>query len=229
MINMLLDIWSNTDLLVKLLITLAVVVLVVFLFIKFSGIRPIIYVVASVFILFFGITTTIENVKYLQLNNMTVGSVLDSTFKSMIYIDETEPGEFKLNNFGFKQVEGDTYKATFKQPAITSLNFENQQYVLYVNDCKCYITSQTSDYLISELTYAFYDSELELIMVDTLTIKISLSENESTIIIQTSGGLNAMELWKSYQSKNNFVMKFEPATAGDFNFIEGGLNNGNMA
>lgn len=227
MTNLLLDIWSNPELLTKLLIAIAIVVLVVFLFIKFSGIRPIIYIVGSIFIVFFGITTTIENVRYLELNNTTVGSVLDSTFKSVIYVDETEPGEFVLNNFGFKQTEGNLYETTFKQPGAT-LDFENNQYVLYINDCKCYLTNQGEDYMFSEFTYAFYDTDLELILVDTLTIKIGLTENETTIIIQTYGGLNATELWKSYQVKNNFVMKFTTATADDFNFIEGGLENGNL-
>ena len=207
MINLMLSIWDNPDLLIKLLLSIAVVVIVVFLFIKFSGIRPIIYIVASVFILFFGITTTIENIRYLQLNNMTVGSVLDSTFKSMTYFEEQEPGEFKINNLGFKQINGDLWQTTINQPAITSLDFSNQEYVLYVNGNKCYLYGHGQDYLSAEFTYAFYDDDLELIMIDTLTINIALSTNESTLVIKTVGGLNAVELWKSYQVKNNFILK----------------------
>lgn len=231
MTNLILNVWSNESFTLKLIVALIVIVGVVLLYIKYSDLRPLMHIGLILVVLFFGITTTIENVTYLSVNNMTIGEVFNSTFGSINYFEEEEPGEFKINNFGFKNVEGYIYQATFKQPAITSLDFENQEYVLYVNGNKCYLSDCGEDYLSAEFTYAFYDENLDLITIDTLTINIALNANESTIVIQTSGGLNATELWKAYQVKNNFVLKFEPAAAEDFNFIdiEGGLDNGNMA
>lgn len=215
------SIWANENFILKLIILIAIVAGVIALCIFIEEMRPVILILFACAMVFFGITTTIENITYLQANNLTIGEVFDSTFGSMNNANETEPGVIKLTGFGFKQVEGETYRATYNEPAITSLDFKNEKYVLYINNYKCYITNQSENYLSSEFQYAFYDEDFNEILIDKLTISIALNENETNIVIQTSGGQNAVELWKAFQVKNNFVMCFKTATAEDFN-INGG-------
>lgn len=220
------NIWANENFILKLIILIAVVVGVIALFVIYENLRPLILALFSMAMLFFGITTAIENIAYMQANNLTIGEVFDSTFALMNNAKETEPGVFNITGFGFKQVEGDIYQATFTEQAITSLDFQNEKYVLYINDYKCYVTNQSDNYLTSEFQYAFYDDNFNEIIIDKLTISIAINANETNIVIQTSGGQNAVELWKAFQVKNNFVMSFKTATAEDFNV--GGLVDENM-
>lgn len=229
MITQLLGIFGDVVNTLKAIIVLLLVIGIIFIYFYIEEMRPIISIVFVILIIGAGVGATIQNVKYFTTNNVTIGEVLESTFASTNNIDETEPGVFELSGFGFKQIDENKYQSTFKKPAVTSLDFEKEKYVLYINDYKCYINQQGDNYLHSEFEYAFYNEDFDLILVDKLIINISLNANETTIIIQTMGGQSAVELWKSFQAKNNFVMSFKTATAEDFNFNVGGLDDANMA
>ena len=72
--------------------------------------------------------------------------------------------------------------------------------------------------MLSKFTYSFYDNSSELIMTDTLSINFAFNTNSTTIVLQTSGGEQAKELWKAFARKNGIKITFDNSTIDEIYF-----------
>ncbi len=209
----LLGIFGDTVSTLKTIIALMVVIGIIFLLIYIKEMRPVILVILGVVILAGGIGATVQNVKYFNASNKTIGEVLNSTLHTTHFVKQNE-NVFELNTLGFKQVDENTYITEYQIAQVTNLDLKNQKYTLKVNDYRCFSNVQDgqNNSMESKFTYTFYDNDKEEILTDTLSITFVFNEKSTTILLQTKGGEQAKELWKAFERKNGMNITFDNST-----------------
>lgn len=121
---------------------------------------------------------------------------------------EVQDLRFDLKDIELTQKDGDNedlYEAKFLVNEVIKLGNYNS-YGIYVNDVPSEITEITTDYMMGRYEYNFYDENKQLILNDTLTFKFAFYKDSSMLLVQTSGGSNAVRLWNYYFNKNSFIV-----------------------
>lgn len=123
---------------------------------------------------------------------------------------------FDFSNVALLQEDDDTYVAKIEEPLILELE-KDEKYGVYVNGSLCdYLVhernnlSQSTDYVQVVYDHAFYDKDMALLMRDKLKLSFAFYKNSSQIIVETSGGSDAVKLWNAYFTKNNFKVEIKP-------------------
>ena len=201
----------------KTIILIMVVIGVIFLCYYIKQFRPVVLVILGVVIFAGGIGATVQNVKYFSETNKTIGEVLNSTFHSISYVKQDE-NVFEIKSPGFKLDDNSNYVAEYDIAQTPGFDLQNQKYTLYVNDYRCYSSEQGRNYYIAKFNYTFYDNNSQEIIIDTLTIKFSFYTNSTTVVLMTSGGEQAKELWKVFERKNGIKITFDNSTIDEIYF-----------
>ena len=117
--------------------------------------------------------------------------------------------ELDFSEIMLEQYSGDKYRAEFITQDYIELDAD-EQYVIYVNDIPCDISEfsfdYSSDYVISEYHYAFFDEYKEFKLQDTLSFRFAFYGKSTRLIVETNGGYDAVCLWNSYFQKNEFIV-----------------------
>ena len=217
----LLGIFGDTISTLKTIIVLMVVIGIVFILFYIKEMRPVILIILGVVVLAGGIGATVQNVKYFNASNKTIGEVINSTLHSTHIVKQDE-NTFELNVLGFKQSEYDenTYLTEYQMAQVANLDLKNQKYTLKLNDYRCFSNVQNDNdkYMQSKFTYTFLDNNNEEIMTDTLYITFAFYEKSTTILLQTQGGEQAKELWKAFERKNGIKITFDNSTIDEMYF-----------
>lgn len=91
-----------------------------------------------------------------------------------------------------------------------TVSIENGKYYgCYVNGVPVEVDEFSSEYLIANYTYNFYDFDKNLIVSDTLKLRFSFFENYTVFVLQTEGGSTAVKQWNNFFKNNNFVVSLD--------------------
>lgn len=91
-----------------------------------------------------------------------------------------------------------------------TVSIENGKYYgCYVNGVPIENDEFSSEYLIANYTYNFYDFDKNLIISDTLKLRFSFFENYTVFVLQTEGGSTAVKQWNNFFKNNNFVVSLD--------------------
>ncbi|MGN1222407.1 MAG: hypothetical protein ACI4TT_04160, partial [Christensenellales bacterium] len=227
--SLLLGFFGDLTTTLGMIIAMLVVIGVIYLLIKIPQFRPLFLLVFSVVFLFCGFTALYHDVVYLTTNNVTIGDVINSYIQATqqtTTTTEKDKPEWLIENLGFRLEEGNTYSSTLILEPFTNLDFNNNIYSLYINDEKCLLNNQGSNYLRSQFYYSFYDNENRTMLSDTLYINFAFHTNETKLVLKTNGGQSAVNLWRAFQAKNNFLLSirtsdFENQSFDQINKIDG--------
>lgn len=117
---------------------------------------------------------------------------------------------YKLNNVNLKPtINENEYSAEFFIYESKETT-ENTNFILLLNDTPCSNVKVGGDYVAAEFIYNFYDEDEQLILHDTMNIRIATYKNYTYIHLTTDGGSEAVKLWHYYFEKNDAVLKLKP-------------------
>lgn len=85
----------------------------------------------------------------------------------------------------------------------------NEEYDVLVNGIPSNIINYSSDFVVAEYDYVFYNEDLIEVLFDTLTIKFSFFKNSTIIQIYTLGGEKAVGYWNYFFNMNNFIIEIK--------------------
>lgn len=138
--------------------------------------------------------------------------------------------EFTIDNIVMtEQIDG-TYSAKIYLPDVLQLE-EGKNYSVSVNDEPCSkveFSAGTTSYARAEYAYAFMDTNLNTLCVDTLVFNVSLFKTSTDVTISSNGGQTAVDYWNTYFAKNEFkVSIFADDYVHDdsIEYVEGDVSN----
>ena len=191
-----------------LLIIFALVIFFVFLYLlQYKGVQIFALVALSLAIFAGGIFSTIKINKYYSASGGIAGK-LESLLKPNKVTGTSDEIGFKFENLMMTLDEDENYSVYVISEEIMELE-ENEEYVVFINDCPCRLTYKSTNYVEFEYSYVFRDKKHEPILDDTLYIQIVFHKNRTELNVYTTGGIEAKNLWQSYFEKNNFELNLE--------------------
>lgn len=104
--------------------------------------------------------------------------------------------------------EVNTYEAKVKTDA--SLKLSDTTYVIEVNGSPCQTVEYSDNYVIADYSYVFYDTDMQVLIEDTLHIRFVFHENQSILYLETNGGSVCAKKWTYYFNVNGFVVNIKP-------------------
>lgn len=212
--SLILGLFGSMDTTLYTIIAILLVIGVAYLLIKIPELRPIALLVFLVVFVFCGFSACYHNIRYLTSTNMTVGDVINSyikTTQTTTTVTENKP-EWLIENLGFRLVEDNTYTSTLILDPYNDLDFKNNTYSLFINNEQCLINETGNNYIRSQYPYTFFDNDNNVILTDTLYINFVFHTNETKLVLKTDNGQIAVNLWRSYQAKNNFLLAIKNST-----------------
>lgn len=158
--------------------------------------------------------------KYYNTQGGIVGKIQSIFDVNTIEIEEDD----KVINFEFGDVMlvqyNDTdYRAEFNTEDFIELA-DNESWLVYCNGVPCEVIEYSTDYIIAEYTYLFYDEYLEPKLEDTIYFKFAFYNGSTRLIVITNGGSDAVSLWNSYFQKNDFIVTLDSTIGGYVNEFE---------
>lgn len=130
-------------------------------------------------------------------------------------VEVVDSMEFKLTNMELTQVgDSDTYSATILVDDVFELD-KDTKYMVYVNDMPCTYVENSSDYVLSNYKYTFYDDNFNVILTDTLNFRFAFYTNSTSLKVTTNGGSEALKYWHHYYNKNTFIVKISEVESLD--------------
>lgn len=199
-------------------LALVVVILVGIGLVKSSAFRKFCLGLLCFIIMLGGVISGVNLNKYYNTSGGIIGKLSQVFNPNAVEIDNREEIEFNFKSIMLEQIEGDKYRAEFVTDNFIELA-PNEAYAVFVNDAPCELIeygedftsdSISSDYVISEFYYAFYDEQLEFVLKDKLTFRFAFYKKSTKLIVETIGGRDAVALWNSYFQKNDFIVKIKP-------------------
>ena len=124
-----------------------------------------------------------------------------------------------------------TYSASFITDKVISLDTKNDLGI-FINEVPCSFTEVTSDYVIAEYTYTFYDNEKNVMANDTLYLNIAFNKLSTSLELSTKCDATTLDLWHSYFNRNDFVVSIAPFNCHfkeDMNFVVGDIGVANIS
>lgn len=206
MLNMLFGINKTFD--IVLITVIAILLISCF---KYKIFRIILVVVLYFCLLGTGIMSYIGIDRYYNASGGIWGQITGVTKPNQVEKTTDLTFNFKdivLTEYGEPDSTGkiNTYQAKFLSPDVVDINSDSS-YALLVNDVPLDIDEFSSDYLIANFEYNFYDENMQISLNDTLKFRFAFYKNSTTFIVQTDGGTTAVNKWNNYFKKNSFIVR----------------------
>lgn len=138
--------------------------------------------------------------------------------------------EFTIDNIVMtEQIDG-TYSAKIYLPDVLQLE-EGKNYSVSVNDEPCSkveFSAGTTSYARAEYAYAFLDTNLNNLCVDTLVFNVSLFKTSTDVTISSNGGQTAVDYWNTYFAKNEFnvsIFADDYVRDDSIEYVDGDVSN----
>ncbi len=200
--------------------SLAIVVVgfIGFFLVKSSAFRKFCLGFLCFLIMVAGVISGVNLNKYYNTSGGIIGKLSQYFNPNYVEIETRDEIIFNFKSVMLTQVDGDKYRAEFETSDFIELS-PNEAYAVFVNDTPCELIeygenytsdSISSDYVISEFYYAFFDESLDYILKDKLTFRFAFYKNSTKLIVETIGGDDAVSLWNSYFQRNDFILKIKP-------------------
>lgn len=195
---------------VSLAIGLAIVL--IWLMIKFESARWFVGCISTFVLIAGAIFSGVKLDKYYNTSGGIYGELTSIFQPSKVEIEDktTNKVTFDFTNVKMLQDEEDnsTYIAEFTTKKYIALS-EISLYGVFVNGLPCDVIDYQEDYILADYYYLFEDEELEPIMQDTLSFRFVFYNNQTRLIVKTSGGEDAVKLWNSYFANESFLVTIE--------------------
>ena len=198
------------------IILLLVVGTVIFFLIKSSGFRVFFCYFLSFLLICGGVFSGFQLNKYYNTTGGVIGQISGFFNPNLVSVSTADKDiSFDFSNVMLTKYNDTTYRAEFSSNDSIVLGV-NEGYVVYVNDTPCelieygedYTSDEiSSDYVISEYYYAFYNEYQEYVLKDKLSLRFAFYKDSTRLIVETYGGEHAVSLWNSYFQKNNLVVR----------------------
>jgi len=125
-------------------------------------------------------------------------------------VENIDEFEYKLNNINLKPtINENEYSAEFFIYENKELTDETN-FILLFNNTPCSNVKVGGNYITAEFIYNFYDENENLILNDTMNVRIATYKNYTYIHLTTDGGSDAVKLWNYYFEKNDAILKLKP-------------------
>lgn len=196
------------------IIILMVVGTIIFFLIKSAGFRVFFGYFFSFVVIVCGIFSGLMINKYYNTKGGIIGQISGFFNPNLVEIESSDKDvTFNFSNVMLTEYN-DKFRAEFSTDDVITLS-TNEYYAVYVNDTPCELIEYgedyssekiSSDYVITEYYYAFYDEYKEYILKDTLSMRLAFYKDSTRLIVETAGGEDAVSLWNSYFQKNDFIV-----------------------
>lgn len=192
------------------LITLAVVAIVlavVWLCVKYQSARIMTFTILACVYVIFTIYSLLSVITYYKAHGGIFGNInaIEKLPENDLVVDENNLS-FNFTNISLKAVENG-YSAGVSHSAVIDL--ENAKYTILVNNTPVGTCENSTDYVLGDYTYTFYDTAKNELLTDTLKISIAFNELGTECVLTTSGNGEAVKYWNYYFAKNGFVVTIE--------------------
>lgn len=201
------------------LIFIAAAVFIMYLVIKYPQGR--IYFFTFLSLAFIGVTIFcgVNLNTYLSAQGGIFGS-LSGAF-GLDKVEVVDNQTFELNNLSMTLQTDGSYALEVSVNKQLKLD-SSKTYGIFVNDVPTNLVGSESDYISSNYSYNFYDTNNELLCADTLAIKVAMYENSTLLHVSTSGGSEACKYWNNYFNKNSFKIKIDDVVYVGDGIVTGG-------
>ena len=199
-------------------IVLVVVGVIGYFLIKSSAFRKFFLAFLCFLIFLGGFASGVLLNKYYNTSGGIIGKLSQVLNPNYVEVENRDEIVFNFKSIMLIQTDGDKYRAEFSTDDVIELA-SNEAYAVFVNDSPCelieygkdYVSDEiSSDYVISDFYYAFFDEDLNFVLKDTLKFRFAFYKNSTKLVVETVGGSDAVALWNSYFQKNDFVVKIKP-------------------
>jgi len=198
--------------------TFAIVILLIILAIKVKGFRIFVLAVLYLAIVVSAVFSYFKINEYYKAEGGVVGTIksiseynkvenndLIFDFKNVVM---TENG--KVDSAG--NVVG--YSAKFTSECVPKF-VDGQVYQPYVNGSPVDVSEFSTDLLVANYEYNFYDEDQNLILNDTLKFRFAFYKQSTSFIVSTEGGAYACKQWNYFFNKNGFIVELKPVEEKD--------------
>ena len=185
--------------------TIIGLVVLVVLAIKFKEARYIFAGLICLVIIGSGIYSAYQLHGYYSASGGIYGKIF-GVETTTVTVDEMD---FNFENMELLETANNTHEAKVETPEVFGLDV-TQSYEIKINGEPCKLVAYGEEYAIAEYQYNFYDSRLECVMSDKLTIRFSFFSNRTILVVSTNGGDDAIKYWNSYFNNNTFIVSVKP-------------------
>lgn len=195
----------NADLIYD-LIALVVIGLIIIACFKSTWGKYVFFSVLSIIILATGIYSYFQIDNYNNSSGGIWGSIVGDFSVNNV---ETKDLSFDLKSLELTQasnLDENVYLANLQSDKTVSIE-NGKYYTCYVNGLPAVVDEFSSEYLIANYPYNFYDYDRNLIVSDTLKLRFSFYKNYTNFVVQTEGGSIAVKNWNNYFKNNNFIIE----------------------
>ncbi len=191
---------------IKIILTLIVVSLLIFTFIKFKSLRWFLGTCFAIIFVLFSLFAGFSVNNYYSASGGIIGSLNNIIKGNQLTMNNFE---FTIQNVVFKETDNvDEYNLTITRDFEDSVDLTNN-YCIFINNTPCESVNYSSELIKGKFYYEFYDEKLELILSDILDINMVFYKTSLKLIITTYGGEKAVGLWNSYFNNNKFVISIK--------------------
>lgn len=191
---------------IKIILTLIVVSLLIFTFIKFKSLRWFLGTCFAIIFVLFSLFAGFSVNNYYSASGGIIGSLNNIIKGNQLTMNNFE---FAIQNVVFKETDNvDEYNLTITRDFEDSVDLTNN-YCIFINNTPCESVNYSSELIKGKFYYEFYDEKLELILSDILDINMVFYKTSVKLIITTFGGEKAVGLWNSYFNNNKFVISIK--------------------
>lgn len=196
---------------IKFILIGILVAMLVYVFIKFKGVRLFLGTAICAIVVFTGIFAGFRINNYYNSSGGIVGQIVGS-YKPNDTKQEEMKFEIKNTNFS-RATENEKYSIKIQTANTYTLN-ENEYYTVFVNGEACRVVYSAKDSVKATYTYTFKSSDLENgdfkeLATDTMTISFAFYQNYGELFIEIDNGEKTKALWESYFEKNNFIIEIK--------------------
>ena len=187
-------------------VTIIAITLVIVSLIKFPSSRWFLGTVLSIVLVGTACFSIVEINAYYSTSGGIVGQLTGYFDKNKVEVTDL--------TFDFKDImmtENGTangYSAVFLSDKTIQLSADSK-FQVTLNDVPVDIIESTSNYVVAEYEYVFYNKDLNEVLVDTLKLEFAFYNISTEFEISTTGGATAMNYWNDYFSKNAFVVEIK--------------------
>ena len=106
-------------------------------------------------------------------------------------------------------VNENEYSALFYEDSVLRID-NDKTYGIFINNIPCSNIVFEEDHLSGYFTYTFVDYDENVVAKDTLSFRVSLYDNFTSIFVRNNTGGTYIKYWNSYINKNGFQMDIKP-------------------
>lgn len=193
-------------------LALIFLIFIVWLMIKFESARWFMGCIFTFILIGGAVFSCVKLNKYYNIKGGIIGEIKSVFQPNQVDVnsDKTKEITFDFRSVMLTQKDSNlpVYEAEFLMNKYIALD-ELKNYGVFVNGMPCDVVDYQEDYILADYYYLFEDEEFKPIMEDKLSFRFVFYDTQTRLIVQTSGGINAVKLWNAFFRYNNFQVSVQ--------------------